>query len=241
MRPVAQQVLDLRREVEGHVRELGVERRAPRRARGAGPLRKSGSPNVTWVAPAATCWRTSASTDVRAARRRSARRRRAGSGSAGRGACSRGSPRRTPTSSCRPSRSSRAYFLRDGSAGAARDRESRAARDAAPRGGPPSPPRAQAGRCRPRAPRRAPTSGASTSPPITRVDAVGEQVLGVELRVEPVEARRDRRGSPRARARSAATPTRSAVCIGTETATSRARRTLSASKGSTDTSMTAGA
>ena len=36
-------------------------------------------------------------------------------------------------------------------------------------------------------------------------------------------------------------PRRSAVCIGTEIATSRARATFTASKGSTDTSSTAGA
>ena len=56
-----QEMLDLGREVEGHARERRVN--APGHGeRVAGPLRKSGSPNVTWVAPARTCWRTSAST-----------------------------------------------------------------------------------------------------------------------------------------------------------------------------------
>jgi hypothetical protein len=37
-----------------------------------------------------------------------------------------------------------------------------------------------------------------------------------------------------------ATPSRSAVCMGTEMATARARRALSSLKGSTEMSMTAG-
>ena len=92
--------------------------------------------------------------DVARARRRSARRRPAGSGSAGRGACSRGSPRRSPASSCRPSRSSRAYCLSDGSAGAARDREGEL-REVRRRGGRPRRTPAPAAGRRPRAPRPA--------------------------------------------------------------------------------------
>ena len=56
-----QNMLDLDRRVEGHVRELRVQR--PRESSERfGPFRKSGSPKVMWRAPAATCARISAST-----------------------------------------------------------------------------------------------------------------------------------------------------------------------------------
>ena len=58
---VPQHVLDLDRAVEREVGKRSCIARTTRMACG-GALRKSGSPKVMWVAPAATSWSTSAST-----------------------------------------------------------------------------------------------------------------------------------------------------------------------------------
>ena len=130
-----------------------------------GPLRKSGSPNVTWVAPARTCWRTSASTTSTG----TTKKRPPYTGGIGqcRQRCLQPRLASTyPTSSCRPSRSSRAYSLRDGSpARLGTGNGSRARCGAAGRAAVPTPDR---GRPTPvSSASTSATSGASASPPIT--------------------------------------------------------------------------
>ena len=168
-------------------RETPRAARAPPRRAWPGPLRKSGSPKVTWRGAGRDLLAHVGQDDVSRQRRRSGRRTPPGSGSDGRGAGSRGSPRRTPASSRRPSRSTCAYFLSAG-----RRRATRAPGSSASRA-----------RCADRSTgARRPASGArldaarparpaaSSSSPASTLSAPGaaEELVGVEGGVEPVEA-----------------------------------------------------
>ena len=66
----APRLLETRNEIVTLDEMLNLDSDVVRDMLWAGPLKKSGSPKVTWVAPALTCWRMSASTTSRCTTRK---------------------------------------------------------------------------------------------------------------------------------------------------------------------------